>query len=388
MSSNLPQMPMSIKRGLLSDFVDVYGPCTEAPTEFLMAGFAAGFGLAFSPHVARNNLGQTQPRLYTCNIGRSGITRKSTASKAANSTITAAFGGPGLKLVSGFGSSEGILRILAEANHTPVLCYLDELEVLLRKTKIENSVGTAPLHILFEDNCYQHPLSKSSLSFDEEYLGIIANCTDDRFTDLWGREEIDAGFLSRWLLVTGETSKRIPRPPKPNSSQVQNLVNELITLRQQIFAQLKASGQTKILMDFADAAASQRWDDFYINEIVATDPAFIRIDTIGERLMMIVALAQSRFDIDLPTVEAVIEFLHYEVAVRKALNPVVGTEIAKVEQKIRVQFPSVGFALSRNEIGHRIHSERVGSELFKKALAGLAGEGFMSLQNGKYVRLA
>lgn len=383
---NLPPFSAAVEVGLIRDFLDIYSPATECPREYLWSSFITSFGLALSQFVARANSFQTQPRLYVCNVGTSGVTRKSTGADFSISQIQQALGPSYVQSVKGFGSSEGLLRALQRAEGVPVLNYIDELELLFKKTMVSGSAGITPLHILYEGNHYDHPLKTGSITVENANLGMLANSTLDRFPDLWQAENIDSGFLSRWMLVVGNPSTRLADPPPPDPKLVVELNQKLESLAKQVSA--KQPRPNKLLIDFSDPDARSEWKNFYIREIDPNDQVYNRIDTFGDRLMMILALAQGRLDIDIATVQATIEFLRYEVAVRRLLCPIdANNDVARVQQKIIANLCNVGDSKSRREIYRDIHADRFGTEVFDRAIKGLCGLGTLKIEGGKYVRI-
>jgi hypothetical protein len=204
-------------------------------------------------------------------------------------------------------------------------------------------------------------------------LAIVANSTLDRFPDLWQSGDTDSGFLSRWMLVVGRATKRLSSPPSVPWDKEQGICERILNLRIALEAKAKTD---RYLIPFADHKASEIWDDFYVNGLDPDNRMHNRIDTIGDRLMSILALAQNQFAIAVSTIEAVIEFLRYEIQVREMLCPRVAVnKSAELEQRIMMALPLVGSRATSRDIHRKVHAERYGSELFKKALDGLCEAG-------------
>ena len=250
---------------------------------------------------------------------------------------------------------------------------------------VTGSAGITPLHVLYEDNSYQHPLRQGGLDINNAHLGVLANSTTERFVDLWQGENIDSGFLSRWMFVVAETTKRLSDPPPPDLQRLAEFCKKLRKLVEEVRARAVNS---KILIGFANQEARNLWDNYYVNEIHPDDPVYNRIDTIGERLMMILAIAQNSFEIDAETVRIVIEFLRYQVAVRRILCPrVANNPVAALQQKMLARLPEVGLSLKRRDLYRSIHAEREGTDVFNKALDGLVKEGVFGLEGDVVRRL-
>src|SRR5436305_1026958 len=72
-------------------------------------------------------------------------------------------------------------------------------------------------------------------------------------------------------------------------------------------------------------------------------PAWNRIDNLGHRLMPLLAVLKGESEITAEDVRKTVAFLHYEVAVREAMMPVVAdTLLARAEE-------AIGRALQRNK---------------------------------------
>jgi len=266
---------------------------------------------------------------------------------------------------------EGLLRALQQAQGVPVLNYFDELELMFKKASVPGSAGTTPLHVLYEENAYSHTLRQGNLSLVNAHLALLGNATTDRFSDIWEGEHIDSGFFSRWMLVTAPVeTRRMPNPQLPDETRVSHLGSKIKEIFDRVRTQYIAQG-SPVLIGFADEAAEKMWSDYYIDEIDPSDPSYNRIDTIGERLMMILALAQNQTVIDIATVRAVIEFLRYQVAVRRILAPQVAENpTARVQKKILARLGPDG-ALTRRELYRAVHADRYGTHIFDMALSGL-----------------
>src|SRR5262249_28044866 len=245
--------------------------------------FATVFGATLSPYVARDNALATEPRLYTANIGQSGVSRRSTGAKRATEVIATALGSTGVELVKGFGSMEGLLRILQHAQGVPVLNYFDELELMFKKALVPGSAGTTPLHVLYEETAYSHTLRQGNLNVVNAHLALLGNSTTERFTDIWQGEHLDSGFFSRWMLVTSGLARRIPNPKPPDQGRVDHLCATIKEIVDGVRILWVAQG-SPVLIGFADEPAEMAWHNFYMKEIDPEDGVYNRIDTIGDRL--------------------------------------------------------------------------------------------------------
>jgi len=104
--------------------------------------------------------------------------------------------------------------------------------------------------------------------------------------------------------------------------------------------------------------------------------------------MMILALAQNQTVIDYGTVRAVIEFLRYQVAVRRLLSPqVADNPLAKLQQKILARLGK-GDRLNRRDLYRAVHADRYGTQIFNMAIDGLCQEQLVQFDGLSYGLLA
>jgi hypothetical protein len=230
-------------------------------------------------------------------------------------------------------------------------------------------------------------LKSGSIKIQEAHLGILGNSTTDRFADLWEGSHVDSGFMWRWTLVTGEPDKVLPIPPSPDTERVKDLDDNI---RRVVEGVKSKTGGFNV--DFADEKAREIWIDFYCNQLDKNDPLSNRIDTMGERLMMILQVAKHEdFSvmpaIDAETVSGVIEFLKYQGHLRREFAPVVANNpIAKLEQKILARLPNPGNSMTRRLLQRATHSYRDGVEAFYRAVGNVIRNGDMIEDNGVYWR--
>src|SRR5262249_18347554 len=114
------------------------------------------------------------------------------------------------------------------------------------------------------------------------------------------------------------------------------------------------------------------------------DGVYNRIDTIGDRLMMILALSQNKTVIEYWTVRAVIDFLRYQVAVRRLFSPqVADNPLARLQQKILMCL-GAGKRLNRRELYRSVHADRYGTQIFDMAVDGLCNEQLADFDGERY----
>ena len=246
--SSFPAFPNDIIQGVARKFVNLYSPIRETPEAFLWLSFVTYFGNAISPYV-RLDCASSEPRFYGVVIGKSGRTRKS----AGNTIVRDLFKKivtKGQEIVEGFGSAEGMLKNLGVSElPRPTIVHLDEMNILSSKTDINGSAGIAPLHKLFEDHDYDHPLAQGGYTVRNAYLSSIGASTLEDFQQAWTSKHANAGFFSRLLLVAGDTDKRIARPVDPDPEKLERLIQEVKALVASVI------GNPRVLKMDADAEA-------------------------------------------------------------------------------------------------------------------------------------
>ncbi len=122
--------------------------------------------------------------------------------------------------------------------------------------------------------------------------------------------------------------------------------------------------------------AKQAWERWY--HLLPQSEHVKRLDTIGLRLLPLVALSNDRDIIDLRTVNDVCEILDYELKLRMLADPIdADNTIAKLEERIRRTL-SVKGPLSNRDLRRSVHADRDGVWAYEKALRNLSRVGDIS----------
>src|SRR5262249_26725946 len=129
------------------------------------------------------------------------------------------------------------------------------------------------------------------------------------------------------------------------------------------------------------------WDAWYDN--LPTSIHTKRLDSIGFRLLELLALTNDKDCIDLTTVNAVVRILEYEFAVRTLTDPIdADGQIARLEEAIRRQLNTRG-PLGARDLRRFTQADRHGVWCFKTAINNLTSAQDIRLDgNGKYRRLS
>jgi hypothetical protein len=366
-NSNFPAFPLDIMHGLAKEFVDLYSPIRETPPEFLWLAFVTYLGNLLSPYIGLD-CAASEPRFYGVAIGKSGRTRKSAGQNAAKDVFEQVHSSQ--TIIQGFGSTEGVLYSVRAKGENPspktAIIHLDEMNQMAAKTGIAGSAGFAPLHKLFEDHDYHHPLAKGEgYTVRNVYLSLLGASTLEDFQKSWDSKHADAGTFSRLFVVAADSKTRIPRPMNPNPEALEHLVQRI----QQTASTLQQQPRRTMTMS---PDAEQLWKTFYM-ENFRDDVEWNRIDTYGFRFMALQTILRDEAQVTKKNVQEVIDLLLYEVATRRAVNPVVAeNDFARIEELIRRHLPE-GTTMSKRELGRAINAHRYGIRYFDTALFSLQG---------------
>jgi hypothetical protein len=120
------------------------------------------------------------------------------------------------------------------------------------------------------------------------------------------------------------------------------------------------------------------WEKWY-NNLPPTEHAR-RLDTIGFRLMALIALTMDKHEIDLETVGVVCRILDYELSVRTLTDPIdADGKVAKLEENIRRQLEKRG-DLTENRLRQHTHADRDGLWAFRSAISNLLEAGDIAFE--------
>jgi hypothetical protein len=380
--SSLPEFPTEVIKGLAMDFVNLYKNRREVPDELLWAAFMTYLGNIISPYARLRASETSEPRLYTANLGRSGRTKKSTALNLARDFVKKLFGtdlNDNLRIIEGFGSAEGLAEqlLICDAQKTPAVLHLDEVNILAQKTGMDGSIGISLLNKLFEDHHYEHPLKQGNIRIGNAHLSIVGASTLEDYQKAWSGKHKDTGFFSRLFIVPAEpTAERIAVPVSADATQHANLCAKTLEC---------IEGLKKQRVEFdLEPEAAQLWEGFY-SEFGDGDE-WNRIDTYAFRLMALQAVVIEEKSITKEIMEDVIKLSRYQTEARLAVSPVIAeNQCAVVEQLIRRALPE-GTTLAKRALQRKINADRYGIQHFHNALRNLESTGEVSrMQQGKTV---
>jgi len=203
------------------------------------------------------------------------------------------------------------------------LLVYDELRALFEKIKVQGAVLLPMVTSLFEGTEWDNRTKGKVLSVRDARLALVGCSTEDTYSQMWTSGAIAIGFPNRLFVVWAERKQKAPWPKPPDEAL-------LAAIRNRVEKQLASLPKTFDI----DPDAHVLWGEWYLN--LADSVHAKRLDTIGFRLMAILALTTDKQTIDLATVENVIRILNYELTIRTQTDPIdADNMIAKLEEKIR-----------------------------------------------------
>ena len=208
------RVPEAAMLGLAHDFATLYARYLESPVSFFYFVFLTYFGALIASKATLASALTPEPRLYTVIVGESADTRKSTALIKTDQFFESLGQKPSVHY--GAGSAEGIAAELKEC--PTLLLHFDELKSFVDKAKNENSVLLPLVSTLFERGDYDNRVKAEKVSVRGASLSLVAACTTDTFSSMWGPQFLAIGFPNRLWLVTDKSTQRYAIPdPSPRT---------------------------------------------------------------------------------------------------------------------------------------------------------------------------
>jgi hypothetical protein len=360
--------------GSIGDLAMVLADGTEVPEEFYFACGLTAMGWICSTGLKLKIGIDVDSRLFTVLLGASYDARKSTAMKKTVAFFDRIISGLGKvfppKVLYGVGSAEGLMR---ELNQYPqLLLAYDELRAFIDKSKVQNSALLPMTTSLFDSQKWDNPTKQSSsISVRDAHLSLIGCCTNDTYANMWTNEAIAIGFPNRLFVVGADRKRKVAWPKAPDQAELDKLY---LRIQNQI-ARLPLTFEITV-----DARAA--WEDWYDN--LPSSEHAKRLDTIGFRLLGLIALSTDKTEIDLGTVNTVLSILGYEFDIRRLTDPIdADNTIARLEESIRRALKTMG-PLSTRNLRRKTHADRYGLWAFDKAIANLRRAGDIQVSNGIY----
>lgn len=377
-----PRFPPHCMGGAAGQFARLYSQHSEAPASFYFMSFLTFLGILIDGQVTlKISEGITPTRLYTVLVGESGFERKSSVLKNTELFFLETLTDDALSVCHGAGSAEGLCESLKERPR--LVLVMDEFKALTAKGRIDGSVLLPMITTLFERTRYENRTRKAHIDIREGRLALLGACTTETYQGMFDGAALDIGLVNRLFVVHEGSQRRFPFPmkiPQQEKAAIQSRLGEILAF----VAELSRRGTYQFPMaDEAFRAYSQWYQSFPWGP----EPTR-RLDSIGARLMLLLAVNEMKSLIDLEVVERVLRVMDYQHAVREMTEPL-GAEspVARAEQDIRRALERCGPTKIKGHGGlkHRTHYERYGIYLWWRAFENLKGEGeiFHDQKDGK-----
>jgi hypothetical protein len=355
--------------GSCGEVARVLSEGTEVPPEFAFAAALTLFGSIACEAGLKLDIGiGVEPRLYTVLLGESGEVKKSTAIRRTVEFFK------GLRLprmvpfhdLNGVASAEGLARELGDVSNTVLI--FDEMRAFLDKCKIQGSALLSAVASLFEGGNWDNATksARHSVTIRDAKVSLLAACTTKTWEGVWGSDAISIGLPNRLLVIYGEARPRVAWPKAANTEALAKVGTRIEGQFARLPLTLAITGDAK-----------QAWEDWYHSQPGSEHAK--RLDTIGFRLMALLALSLDKDTVDIDVAQAVLAILDYELAIRKYHDPIdADSVIAKLEEKIRrkVQLGD----LYKRDLRRVISADRAGIWAFDRALENLERAGDLTMK--------
>lgn len=378
-SLHLPES-VYVAAGLAGKFAELFGHYYEVPKEYWLFSFLTILGARLAGKVTLRSDLQPEPRLYTVLLGRSGVEKKSTAIRRTLRFFEEAECAP--PVCHGAGSAEGLAEVLAETKR--LLLVQDEFRALLAKVRIEGAVLGPLLTTLYEADTYENRTKRHHIQVRNGHLSLLAASTFDSYQLVWDSHSLAIGLNNRLLVVAGQAQGTVPLVPVVPSAEETALQQRLRGLVEEVE---RRAGQEVVLRLTPDGVAATDayelalspeaqtvWERWYAKR--PRDVYAARLDTIGQRLIILLALVRGELGVVSPeTVEVVCQILAWQHRVRTAHDPIDAENIvARLEVGIQRQLQARG-ALTKRDLQRFTNASKYGLWAFKTALANLQADG-------------
>ena len=365
--------PAECMAGLAKEFSRLYSDHLESPEQFFFFGFLTCLGTLFADRVTLNSETNPQPRLFTVLLGESADDRKSTVLKKVSNIFSGY--DDGFRICWGTGSAEG-LSDLFEVDKRLILCY-DELKHFVQKSTIASSVLLPCIGTLFENNRFETNTKNKHILMEDVYLSLIAASTVDTYETMFKSTFTDIGFTNRLWIVPGRSTKRISLPPPVPEEEINKIKAGIDNMNWKLGTYTKLS--------ITDEAFTL-YNDWYINMTRSVHTK--RLETYAKKLMILLTINEGLDEVCLETMEKVIKFCDWQLAVRKKYDPIDAENIyADMEQRV-IKHLDRGM-LTKRELKQLIARtiKRVGVKYFENTLRNLKESGDIEeVKAGKTVK--
>jgi hypothetical protein len=354
--------PQSAIVGSIGEFAKIMSEGTEVSEEFYFATGLTMLGASCGNRLKLDNALNMDPRLYLLLLGASGLVKKSTAVRKTADFFESVWSHNPLKkwpiLCHGLGSAEGLAVKLQQGKEGVVLIY-DEIKALIDKSKIESSTLLSMIASLFELTRYENATKKKPLIVEDARLSLIGCCTTDTYENMWTADAIAIGLPNRLFIVGADSKKKVCWPEPRDKAKVEAIRLRIIKQMNRLPLTLGIEPEAKL-----------EWEQWY--ESLPSSIHARRLDTIGLRLLGLIALTTDKNSVDLETVQTVVTILDYELNIRMVSDPIDADKgVARMEMSIRRQLHSRG-PLTPRKLRQYTNADKTGGIwMFNTAITNL-----------------
>jgi len=206
-----PEADTAMFHGVLGDLVRDASDFTEADPAALMASlltFSAAV-IGNQPYLAVSGL-KFSPAFFTVLVGHSSHGRKGTSAHVVR--IIRDIAVPDLDPSfnrRGFGSGEGLISRLAEAEDRRMLIHEDEFAQLLTVTNREGSTLSAITRMAWDGVPLENNVKGAEMVVSDYHLGILGHITLDELKRTLNPKEVSNGFGNRFLWIASHRRKLV-----------------------------------------------------------------------------------------------------------------------------------------------------------------------------------
>jgi len=332
---------------------------TEVPEEFIFACGLTVFGAMCSGELEIKMGVEVDPRLYTVLLGSSYDVKKSTAMKKSIAFFETLGSTRMPHVMSGVGSAEGLARNLAD--HRKVLLAYDELRAFVDKTRVQSAVLLPLTASLYEQHRWENATKNGDqdVIVNDGRLSLLGCCTTDTYEQMWTSEAVSIGFPNRLFVVGADRKCRIAWPAQPDEERLATIRTELLQQLSRLPLSIEAT-----------ADARNEWEKLYLE--LPSSEHVKRLDTLGFRLLALIALTTGKTAIDTETVATVRLILDYELRMRELTDPIdADNTIAKLEEKIR-RVLGHKRQMKARDLKKAVNAHRTGLWAFDQAIKNLS----------------
>jgi hypothetical protein len=246
------------------------------------------------------------------------------------------------------------------ADFGKVLLAYDELRAFVDKTKVQSSVLLPLTASLYEQYRWENATKNGEhdVIVKDGRLSLLGCCTTDTYEQMWTSEAVSIGFPNRLFVVGADRKSKVAWPAQPDEGRLAAIRFELLQQLSRLPLALEATTDAK-----------KQWEELYLG--LPSSEHVKRLDTLGFRLLALIALTTGKTAIDSETRSTVRLILDYELKMRELTDPIdADNVIAKLEEKVRRVLALKG-PMKARDLKKAVNANRTGIWAFDRAMQNL-----------------